>query len=142
LRARFDNGHGRTVTLQLKSRSALPSSLPAPKHLARDPYAVILANGPEDGGKRATRALAAACTAQATDLETIVFLLGDGAHWVCDGHAEQAHAPGSPALADLIDLFVQAGGQLLVCSACGGTCAYRARGAAMCPRQWARLASV
>ena len=61
-----------------------------------------------------------------------MFLLGDGAHWAYDGRAEQIHAPGFPALADLIDSFVEAGGQLLLCSACDGSCAYRARGAAMC----------
>ena len=99
------------------------SRSPAPKHPARAPYAVILASGPEDGGKRATLALAAACTAQAMDLDTIVFLLGDGAHWAYDGHAEPVHAPGFPALTDLIDLFVDAGGQLLLCSACDGVCA-------------------
>jgi predicted peroxiredoxin len=109
--------------MRLNMLSASPLSQPAPKRLARDPYAVILASGPEDGGKRATLALAAACTAQAMDLETIVFLLGDGAHWAYDGRAEQIHAPGFPALADLIDSFVEAGGQLLLCSACDGSCA-------------------
>ena len=109
--------------MQLNSLSASASSPPAAKYLARESYAVILASGPEDGGKRATLALAAACTAQAMDLDTIVFLLGDGAHWAYGGHAEQVHAPGFPALADLIDSFVEAGGQLLLCSACDGTCA-------------------
>ena len=109
--------------MQLNSLSVSPSSPPAWKDLGRGPFAVILASGPEDCGKRATLALAAACTAQAMNLDTIVFLLGDGAHWAYDGHAEQVHAPGFPALADLIDLFIEAGGQLLLCSACEGTCA-------------------
>jgi len=117
-----DNGHLRSATMQLDSPFASPSSLPAEKRPARDAYAVILASGLEDGGKRATLAFAAACTAQMMDLDTIVFMIGDGAHWASDGHAEQVHAPGFPALADLIDLFVEAGGQLLLCSACDGAC--------------------
>jgi predicted peroxiredoxin len=109
--------------MQLDSRRALPPSAVPTKHPARACCTVILASGPEDSGKRATLALAAACTAQAMDLDTVVFLLGDGAHWAYAGHAEQAHAPGFPALPDLLESFVEAGGRLLLCSACDGTCA-------------------
>lgn len=109
--------------MHLESLCAWPSSPPASRRPARESYAVILTTGREDGGKRATLALAAACTAQAMDLDTIVFLIGDGAHWAYDGSAEQVHAPGFPALADLIDAFVEAGGQLLLCSACDAICA-------------------
>src|SRR4029450_108169 len=118
-----DNGHTRSAAMHLDSTFASPSSPPAPKHRARDAYAVILASGPEDGGKRATLAFAAACTAQMMDLDTIVFMIGDGAHWAYDRRAEQVHAAGFPALADLLALFVEAGGQLLLCSACAGICA-------------------
>jgi len=61
------------------------------------------------------------------DLDTIVFLLGDGAFWAYDGHAERVHAPGFPALADLIDSFVEAGGELQLCSACDATCSQPGR---------------
>jgi predicted peroxiredoxin len=100
------------------------TSSPPRAHLQpeRGNYAVILASGLEDGGKRATLALAAACTAQAMDLNTIVFLIGDGAYWGYDGHAEGVHAPGFPALADLMESFFESGGQILLCSACDAVC--------------------
>jgi len=110
--------------MHMNAVSAARSPQPGPTRLARDAYAVILASGPEDGGKRATLALAAACTAQAMDLDTIVFLVGDGAHWAYQGRAERVHAPGFPALAELIDSFVEAGGQLLLCSACDAICTH------------------
>ena len=96
---------------------------PASAQPERSSYAVLLTSGPQDGGKRATLALAAACTAQAMELDTIVFLIGDGAHWAYDGHAEEIHSPGFPALADLIESFAESGGQILLCSACDAVCA-------------------
>jgi len=110
--------------MHMNAVSVSRSSPQAPTRLARKAYAVILASGPEDAGKRATLALAAACTAQAMDLDTIVFLVGDGAHWAYEGHAERVHTPGFPALAELIESFVEAGGQLLLCSACDAVCAH------------------
>ena len=106
--------------MQLTALQSSPS--PSSTRRSRNQYAVILASGAEDGGMRATLALAAACAAQAMDLDTIVFLLGDGAFWAYDGHAERVHAPGFPALADLIESFVEAGGELQLCSACDATC--------------------
>jgi predicted peroxiredoxin len=90
--------------------------------LERSTYAVILASGPEDGGKRATLALAAACTVQAMNLETIVFMVGDGVYWGYSGHAEAVHIPGFPPLTELMELFCESGGETFLCSACDAVC--------------------
>ncbi len=105
------------------------ASIVTPLPLRTDPlpvrgnYAVILASGAEDGGKRATLALAAACTTQAMDLDTIVFMVGDGVHWGYEGHAENIHTPGFPALAELMASFFESGGEVFLCSACDAVCA-------------------
>jgi predicted peroxiredoxin len=108
------------MQLNLLSALALPT---AGEHRSRRALAVILASGPEDCGKRATLAFAAASTAQAMDMDTIVFLLGDGAHWAYAENADQVHVGGFPALTGLVDLFIESGGQVLLCSACDGSCA-------------------
>jgi len=105
------------LNLVSTSHSRTPKVRPA-----GESYAIVLVSGPDDGGKRATFAFAAACTAQAMDCDTIVFLLGDGAHWAYDGSADRVHAPGFPALAELMDTFVEGGGHMLLCSACDATC--------------------
>jgi predicted peroxiredoxin len=58
------------------------------------------------------------------DFDTIVFLLGEGAHWAYEGNADRVHAPGFPALADLMDSFTEAGGHVMLCSACDAVCAH------------------
>jgi predicted peroxiredoxin len=105
--------------------AAIATSLPLPADTPtqRGNYAVILTSGAEDGGKRATLALSAACTAHAMDLNTIVFLVGDGVHWGYEGRAEGVHAPGFPPLVDLMESFLEAGGQVFLCSACDAVCA-------------------
>jgi predicted peroxiredoxin len=84
---------------------------------------VILASGPEDAGRRATLAFSAAFTAQSMDLDTLVFLVGDGAYWGYEGRAAGVHATGFPALGDLIEGFQEAGGRIVLCSACDAVCA-------------------
>lgn len=101
----------------------------------RGNYAVILASGAEDGGKRATLAMSAACTAQAMDLNTIVFLVGDGVHWGWEGRAEEVHAPGFPPLADLMESFLECGGQVFLCSACDALCALPTHAGGRAPRR-------
>jgi predicted peroxiredoxin len=91
---------------------------------------VILASGTSDGGMRATLALTAALTAASMDQATLLFLAGDGVHWGYEGHADGVRVSGFPALADLIESFVDAGGQIGLCSPCESACSLPAGGSA------------
>ncbi|OFZ70296.1 MAG: hypothetical protein A2Z01_00160 [Betaproteobacteria bacterium RBG_16_58_11] len=71
---------------------------------------VLLASGQEDAGKRATLAFSLACTAQALDRSTYVFMIGDGVHWAYEGHGDGVQVAGFPALNELIETFVELGG--------------------------------
>lgn len=122
-----------------------PSSLatnPAPPLLRapeRRHCTVILASGAGDGGMRATLAFTAALTAASMDQPTLVFLAGDGAHWGYEGRADGVRVRGFPALAGLIEAFLEAGGQIGLCSPCDDACSLPAGGSAPPP---ARLAGV
>ena len=83
---------------------------------------IMLVSGPEDGGRRATLAFAAACTALSLDLNAQVFLIGDGSHWAYGGASDGVHQKGFPPLAELIDTFLDLGGEVSICSACDGVC--------------------
>ena len=86
-------------------------------------YVVVLSTGGEDLGKRATLAFSTACTAQAMELDTQVFLVGDGSHWAYQKNTEGVHQMGFPALDDLIESFVEMEGKIYLCSACDAVCA-------------------
>ncbi len=85
-------------------------------------YVVVLSSGNGDAGKRATLALSAACTAQAMELDTQLFLIGDGAHWAYRENTQGIHQPGFPVLDDLIESFVEMQGGIYLCSACDAVC--------------------
>lgn len=77
---------------------------------------ILLATGDDDGGRRATLAFSAACSARAMGYEVTVYLVGDGTCWGLEGHADYFHASGYPPLNQLLDNFLCAGGQLCKCS--------------------------
>lgn len=93
----------------------------ATRDIARG-YVVMLTAGLEDGGKRATLAFSAACAALAMDLDTILFMVGDGSHWAYEGAVDAVREPGFPPLENLLDSFVEMGGRLCVCAACDQVC--------------------
>lgn len=84
----------------------------------RKQYVVMLTSGDGDGGKRATLAFSAACTAIAMDFDTRVFLIGDGSQWAYERASDSLIQPGFPPLSELIDSFMNLGGKIYLCAAC------------------------
>lgn len=75
---------------------------------------ILLATGNEDGGMRTTLAFTAATCAAAMDKGTILFLVGDGAHWAYAGRAAGVQQQGFPPLAELMDCLIELGGEMYV----------------------------
>lgn len=107
-------------------------TLVPPPHRApeRRHCTVILASGAADGGMRATLAFTAALTAASMDQPTLVFLAGDGAHWGYEGRTAGVCVSGFPVLAELIESFTEAGGQIGLCTPCDAGCSLPAGGPA------------
>ena len=93
-----------------------------PPLLERRHCTVILASGAADGGMRATLAFTAALAAASMDQPTLVFLAGEGAHWGYEGRADGVRVSGFAPLVELIASFVEAGGQIGLCSPCDAAC--------------------
>ena len=83
---------------------------------------VMLTTGAEDGGKRATLALTAACTSEAMGTSTKLFLIGDGSHWAYDSRGDEVQISGFPPFAELMESFQELGGEVCICSACDQVC--------------------
>jgi len=88
----------------------------------QEPLVVLLATGNDDGGKRATLAFTAATCAAAMDKRTIVFMVGDGAHWAYEGRVAGVQQKGFPPLEELVDCLIEMGGEMYVCSTCDEVC--------------------
>lgn len=78
---------------------------------------VSLASGHSDTD-RATVAFVVAGAAAASGQDTTIFLSSDGAWLGKKGEAEKIHEDGFAPLADLRDSFMEAGGQIIVCTPC------------------------
>jgi len=86
------------------------------------PLVVILASGPEDGGKRAILGYSAACTALGIDTPTQIFMIGDGAYWGYEGHTDDCQMSGFPPLQELVEMYCELGGETYICSTCDQVC--------------------
>ncbi|MGA7181388.1 MAG: DsrE family protein [Thiobacillaceae bacterium] len=111
---------GKAINRQ--SYVATANSAPTPDKQASRNYMVMLTSGDHDGGKRATLAFAAACAALSLDLDTHVFLIGDGSHWAYEGNSDPVSEPGFPPLSELMDDFIDLGGEIYICATCDKLC--------------------
>jgi uncharacterized protein involved in oxidation of intracellular sulfur len=82
-----------------------------------DKILVIATHGAEDP-ERATLPFVVANAAQAMDTKAVVILQGYAVTLAVPGIYEHVFAAGLPSLKELVDGFLQQGGDLLVCTPC------------------------
>ena len=80
-------------------------------------FVVSLTHAKNDTDK-ATVAFVVANAAVASDKKTMVFLSIEGTRLSQKGYADDIHEEGFAPLKDLLQRFVEAGGQIFVCSPC------------------------
>lgn len=80
-------------------------------------FAVSISHA-KDNTDKATVAFVIANAAAGSDQDTTVFLSSEGIHLATKGYADDMHEEGFAPLKELIDSFVEAGGQIWVCSPC------------------------
>jgi len=78
---------------------------------------IMCTHGPEDA-ERATIPFVLATAAQASDVEVVLGFQVNGVMLVRKGCAEHVFAAGFPSLKELMDIYVENGGKLLVCGPC------------------------
>jgi len=81
---------------------------------------IMVTNGPENP-EMATIPFVMATAAQASDVEVVMGFQGNGSMLIIKGMADHVSAQGFPKLGDLIDIYVESGGKMYVCSACVGS---------------------
>ena len=78
---------------------------------------IISTTGPEFQEK-ATLPFVVATAAQATDVNVVIILQASSVLLAKKGMAENVNAPGLMPLKQLMDTFIEMGGELLICSPC------------------------
>ena len=73
-----------------------------------------------DDLEKATVAMIVAGAAAAMDGETAVFMTGDSVRWATEGGTDGLQLEKYPAIGELVESFLENGGQLWVCPVCAG----------------------
>ena len=88
----------------------------------KNEFLILLITGNSDMGTKATMAFSCALSSLSLELNTSVFLAGDGSIWGFKGSANGVAVPGHPTLDTLVREFTDNGGKILLCSACYNRC--------------------
>jgi predicted peroxiredoxin len=78
---------------------------------------LMCTHGPEDP-ERATIPFVMATAAQASDVEVVLGFQASGVLLIREGIAQHVFAAGFPPLKELLDIYLENGGRLLVCGPC------------------------
>jgi predicted peroxiredoxin len=78
---------------------------------------LMCTHGPEDP-ERATIPFVMATAAQASDVDVVIGFQANGVLLIRKGLAEHVFAAGFPPLKELLDIYIENGGKLLVCGPC------------------------
>ena len=79
---------------------------------------IILTTGKEDRGGKATLAYSMGVSALALGLPTKVFLTLNGTAWAYTGESEEVKIDGFDPLSELINEYLELGGEILACQPC------------------------
>ena len=88
----------------------------------KNQFLVMLTTGKKDEGTQATLAFSCALSAISLELDTFVFLTGEGSVWGLKGSSTGVVIIGYPPLNNLIQDYIHLGGKILLCSVCYRDC--------------------
>ena len=79
---------------------------------------VMIATHAEEVQDKATIPFALGSAALSMEKDVVIILQSTGVHLATKGYAERVHANGFPPLIELLEIFFESGGKLMVCSPC------------------------
>ncbi len=79
---------------------------------------IILTTGPEDLGNRATLAFSMGVSALISGAKTSIYMTMGGTVWSRSASLGNVHVAGFEPLREYVEQFIEAGGQIMVCSPC------------------------
>ncbi len=79
---------------------------------------VIIATHAEESPDKATLPFVVGSAGLVMEVEVVVILQTTGVYLALQNYADHVHAAGFPPLSELLDIFFESGGKLMVCSPC------------------------